>query len=66
MAIDTLDSGPFDQYDGNSAPFSGMDSALYERHLFFDKVSDVSETTTRDHFEAFARSVRDILRSVGC
>jgi starch phosphorylase len=38
-----------------------MDSALYERHLFFDKVSDVSETTTRDHFEAFARSVRDVL-----
>jgi starch phosphorylase len=61
MAIDILDAGPFDQYDGNSAPFSGMDSALYERHLFFDKVSDVSETTTRDHFEAFARSVRDVL-----
>ena len=61
MSIDNLDSGPFDQYDGSAAPFSGMDSALYERHLFFDKVSDVSETTTRDHFEAFARSVRDVL-----
>lgn len=62
MSIDIPDSGPFDQYDGGGfAPFSGMDSALYERHLFFDKVSDVSETTARDHFEAFARSVRDVL-----
>ena len=62
MSTDILDSGPFDQFDDRGfAPFSGMDSALYERHLFFDNVSDVTQTTTRDHFEAFARSIRDVL-----
>ena len=60
--VDDFDEfGPFDQYDTSSAPFFGMDSALYERHLFFDKVTDKSQTTKRDHFEAFARSVRDVL-----
>jgi starch phosphorylase len=40
---------------------SGLDSALYERHLFFDNVTDVADTGARDRFEAFARSVRDVL-----
>jgi glycogen phosphorylase len=61
MAIEVIDDGPFDQYDTNSAPLFGIESALYERHLFFDNVSDESETTARDRFEAFARSVRDVL-----
>ena len=38
-----------------------MDSALYEHHLFFDNVIDVADTGARDRFEAFARSVRDVL-----
>jgi len=38
-----------------------MDIALYERHLFFDNVTDVADTGARDRFEAFARSVRDVL-----
>jgi starch phosphorylase len=33
----------------------------YERHLVFDKVMDPSSSTSRDKFEAFARSVRDLL-----
>ncbi len=33
----------------------------YERHLVFDKVMDPSSSTSRDQFEAFARSVRDLL-----
>jgi starch phosphorylase len=41
--------------------FSGLDRALYERHLFFDNVTDVADTGARDRFEAFARSVRDAL-----
>src|SRR5579872_845716 len=41
--------------------FSGMDSALYERHLFFDNVTALADTGARDRFEAFARSVRDAL-----
>ena len=41
--------------------FSGTDSGLYERHLFFDKVTDLADTNSRDRFEAFARSVRDLL-----
>jgi starch phosphorylase len=38
-----------------------IDSALYERHLFFDKVTDPADADARDRFEAFARSVRDVL-----
>ena len=41
--------------------FSGMDRALYERHLFFDNVTDLADVGVRDRFEAFARSVRDVL-----
>ena len=33
----------------------------YERHLVFDKVMDPGSSTSRDKFEAFARSVRDLL-----
>ncbi len=40
---------------------SGMDGSLYERHLFFDKVTDLADAGARDRFEAFARSVRDVL-----
>jgi starch phosphorylase len=34
---------------------------LYERHLLFDNAIDIGAATSRDRFEAFARSVRDIL-----
>ena len=41
--------------------FSGTDEALYERHLLFDSGVELGEATTRDRFEALARSVRDVL-----
>ena len=60
VTVSLDDDGPFDQY-GVTAPLFGLDSALYERHLFFDKVIDLADADTRDRFEAFARSVRDVL-----
>ena len=41
--------------------FSGSDAALYERHLMFDQVLPLAKATSRDKFEALARSVRDVL-----
>ena len=49
------------QYGCGPIKFSGTDEALYERHLLFDNVVDVSQAATRDRFEAVARSVRDII-----
>ena len=49
------------QYGCGSVRFSGADEALYEHHLLFDKVVDVGTATSRDRFEAFAHSVRDVL-----
>jgi starch phosphorylase len=41
--------------------FVGTGNAFYERHLIFDNVIDLAESTPRDQFEALARSVRDVL-----
>jgi glycogen phosphorylase len=49
------------QYGCGPIKFSGTDEALYERHLLFDNVVDVSQAAMRDRFEAVARSVRDII-----
>jgi starch phosphorylase len=49
------------QYGCGPVRFTGTEDALYERHLLFDSAIDVSTATPRDRFEAFARSVRDIL-----
>src|SRR3954452_21684951 len=49
------------QYGCGPVHFAGSSDALYERHLLFDKVVDVSAATARDQFEAIARSVRDVL-----
>jgi starch phosphorylase len=49
------------QYGCGPVQFSGTDEALYERHLLFDSVVDLTAAKTRDRFEALARSVRDIL-----
>src|SRR5580765_3602023 len=50
------------QYNG-SCPIelTGNDNGLYERHLAFDNVVKLSAADSRERFEAFARSVRDIL-----
>jgi glycogen phosphorylase len=49
------------QYNCGQVPFAGTDNALYERHFVFDNVLDLQSGGPRDRFEAFARSVRDIL-----
>jgi glycogen phosphorylase len=49
------------QYGCGPVQFSGTDSSLYERHLVFDNVMDLSAADARAQFEAFAHSVRDIL-----
>lgn len=49
------------QYGCGPIQFSGTDNAFYERHLIFDNIRDVKTAGARQQFEAFARSVRDIL-----
>jgi starch phosphorylase len=50
-----------DQYGCGPIRFAGTDNGLYDRHLLFDNVIDLAAADERDRFEAFARSVRDIL-----
>src|SRR5256712_12606555 len=49
------------QYGCGPIEFAGTDNALYERHLVFDNVVDLTAAGPRERFEAIARSVRDIL-----
>src|SRR6476660_7762145 len=50
-----------EQYGCGPVDFTGTHSALYERHLIFDNVLKPTDVGPRERFEAFARSVRDIL-----
>src|ERR1700722_1902872 len=50
-----------EQYGVGPVHFSGTHNALYERHLMFDNVVKLDAVDSRERFEAFARSVRDIL-----
>src|SRR5271170_7153512 len=49
------------QYGCGPIPFVGTENASYERHLVFDRVIDPKVATARERFEAFSRSVRDLL-----
>ena len=49
------------QYGTTAPDFAATLHALYERHLLLDKGVDPAVTNAREHYEAFARSVRDIL-----
>jgi glycogen phosphorylase len=49
------------QYGCGPIPFVGSENAFYERHLVFDRVIAPKVATLRERFEAFSRSVRDIL-----
>ena len=49
------------QYGCGPVRLEGSEGALYERHLLFDKAADPETASQRERFEAFARSVRDIL-----
>jgi phosphoketolase len=48
------------QYGCGPIQFAGADG-LYERHLLFDNVKDLDAIRAREQYEAFARSVRDVL-----
>src|SRR5262249_35834495 len=50
-----------EQYGCGPVEFTGTDNALYDRHLIFDNVVKPTAVGPREWFEAFARSVRDIL-----
>jgi glycogen phosphorylase len=49
------------QYGGGPTPLAGSQDAFYERHLVFDLTIDPRVASARERFEAFSRSVRDIL-----
>jgi starch phosphorylase len=49
------------QYGCGPIPFTGVDSGLYDRHLLFDGVTKPGAADARERFEAFARSIRDVL-----
>src|SRR5262249_4686259 len=41
--------------------FAGREDALYDRHLLFDRAIDPKVASSRERFEAFSYSVRDLL-----
>jgi len=45
---------------GDTYQFAGSENALYERHLTFDNIVDLSAIESRECFEVFARAVRDV------
>jgi len=49
------------RYNCGPISFAGTDDAFYERHLVFDNIIELLAAGPRERFEAFARSVRDIL-----
>ena len=49
------------QYGVAPADFGTALHGLYERHLLLDNSVDPAVTNAREHYEAFARSVRDLL-----
>jgi starch phosphorylase len=49
------------QYGCGPVQFAGTDAGLYDRHLLFDNVVPPQRAGAREQFEAFARSVRDVL-----
>src|SRR5215470_6339742 len=48
------------QYGCGPVQFTGTDG-FYERHLLFDNIKDLDAIRAREQYEAFARSVRDVL-----
>jgi starch phosphorylase len=49
------------QYGCGPIHFTEADKGLYDRHLLFDNVIPLEAAGPRERFEAFARSVRDVL-----
>ena len=61
ISIESRKNGLLDQYGCGPVQFAGSDNALYERHLLFDNAAPLASADARTRFEAFARSVRDVL-----
>src|SRR5262249_24721838 len=49
------------QFGSGPISLAGSANAFYQRHLIFDNVIDRADATARERFEAFSRSVRDVL-----
>jgi len=49
------------QYGMGNIPFVAAENSLYENHLVFDRAIDPKVASARERFEAFSRSVRDVL-----
>src|SRR5580700_4695145 len=49
------------QSGNGSLDLTGTENALFERHLVFDNIVEVTAASPRQRFEAIAHSVRDIL-----
>src|SRR5690242_937291 len=49
------------QYGCGPVEFAGTDNALYDRHLIFDHAVKLAGAAPQERFEAFTRSVRDVL-----
>ena len=49
------------QYGCGETSFAGTESAMYERHLVFDRAIDPKVASARERFEAFSHSIRDTL-----
>jgi glycogen phosphorylase len=60
MSLDSA-SKLLHHYGCGPVELTGADNALFERHLVFDNVVNPTAAGPRERFEAFARSVRDIL-----
>src|SRR5690242_7518324 len=50
-----------EKYGCGPIQFAGSSNASYERHLIFDNAIALGAAGPRERFEAFARSVRDVL-----
>ncbi len=50
-----------DRYECGPVKFSGDPNASYDRHLVFDHVVKLADSTPRERFEALAWSLRDLL-----
>ena len=59
-AAATAGANALRDYGCGTIPFMGNDG-LYDRHLLFDTMRDLAATDARQRYEAFARSVRDVL-----
>jgi starch phosphorylase len=59
--IDSPSQALLHQYGCGPIQFTEADHGLYDRHLLFDNVRPLETAGPRERFEAFARSVRDVL-----